>query len=163
MIQREAWHQELQAAIQRWNDDSFLPAEVDDIEKSMRVLLMSAAPLVNAIEKAPRSEEFDIPYRARIFARNLRVELEEQAEHIDRFLDKKSLWGKKLYEKFRKEIAHTQQTVVQFYEDMVPYLDALNARLPAEKEERLLGKLQTLALPESSEPEVMDAEFTVEE
>ena len=163
MILKEAWHREVEAAITRWDDPSLLPATVDQIDKNLQTLMLSAAPLINAIERAPRSEEFDIPFRAREFARRLRLELEEQADHLDRYLNKRTMWNAKSYQAFLKEISDTQATVVQFYQDMIPFLDQLNARLPYEREEALLGKLHTLALPESTEEDVLDAEFTVEE
>lgn len=163
MIYRESWHQELEAAIQRWDDPDFLPAQVDEIDRNLQTLMISAAPLINAIERAPRTEEVSIPYRAREFARKLRLDLEEQADHVDHFLNRKTMWNAKSYEAFLRDIASTQETVVQFYQDMIPFLDQLNARLPQRQEQALLGQLKSLALPSSSEEdEVMDAEFTVE-
>jgi hypothetical protein len=87
------------------------------------------------------------------------LELREQADHVDRFLNKKSMWNEKYYQDFLKEIADTQQTVAHFYSDMVPYLDQLGARLPSEKEQKLLQGLGVLSLPVGQGEDVLDAEF----
>ena len=150
MIHNEAWYREASDLIRRWDDPSYLPAQVDEIDRNLQRILHAAHPLLSAIMQAPRYPGVEIPFRAREFAKRLYLELKEQADHVDRFLNKKTLWNPRRYQQFLKELEGTKATISQFYGDMVPYLERLQARLPLEQEHLLLEALQ---------PEIIDVEF----
>lgn len=158
-IAQEMWFVEAETSLRRWNDPGFLSPSVDQIDRQFKQVIRAAHPLLTTILRATE----EVPYRAKVFAQRIKKELELDADHLDRFLDKKSLWSAEDFKKFEESITTSAKEIQHLYVDLIPYM--VGARLPYEQEVRLLsalGPMGDLQIPGTEETPLLteDAEFT---
>lgn len=157
-IAQEMWFIEAETRLRRWDDPGFLSPSVDEVDRQFRTIVEAGRPLLLSIAKG----KGEIPYRARVFAYKILRELELDADHLDRFLDKRSLWNAEDFRKFSESVSTSGREIQHLYVDLIPYMG--DSRLPREQETELLsalGPLEGLQIPGAEETHLLEgADFT---
>lgn len=164
MIQREVWYREAEKwdpeedaarpPIERkdplpsWRDPNWLPEQVDHVQSQTLALMQAAAPPLNRILQNMGK----VPHRTFLKAKYIRAELDQLSDHLDRYLDKQTLWNQGDYQRLLDEVEDIAQHVRSTYMEALPYLKGekqVQAPLPAVQDLLNLPDLEDeqLALP----------------